>query len=85
MVGTTVLTSSEVWGAAVLLLPTVSVKAPAATSTVMFVVEFASGVINKVYRLSPVSPVANVPAFIPPTTVMSEGAKVELPLLKVKV
>jgi hypothetical protein len=65
-----------------LLLPAASVKAPPATSTVMFPVEFAGGVTTKVYCV--LDTAVKVPA-VPPATVMSPAAKVVLASLKVKV
>ena len=62
--------------------PTISVKAPAATSTVMFVVEFTGGVTTNVYSV--LDTAVNVPT-VPPATVMSLAAKVVLASLKVKV
>jgi hypothetical protein len=65
-----------------LLLPAASVKAPPATSTVIFPAEFAGGVTTKVYCV-PVTAV-KVPA-VPPATVMSPAVKFVLASLKLKV
>ena len=65
-----------------LLLPAASVKAPPATSTVIFPAEFAGGVTTKVYCV--LDTAVKVPA-VPPATAMSPAAKVVLALLKVKV
>ncbi len=65
-----------------MLLPAASVKAPPATSTVMFPAEFAGGVTTKVYCV--LDTAVKVPA-VPPVTVMSPAVKFVLASLKVKV
>ncbi len=65
-----------------MLLPAASVKAPPATSTVIFPAEFAGGVTTKVYCVPDTA--VKAPA-VPPATVMSPTAKFVLASLKVKV